>query len=73
MAWGQKLFRSLLVSDFLLRVLPAMRKQREQSMAWVALVFNSCPVLPFTLPDIEVLDGKELGPRDLLGCPHHSL
>ena len=51
----------------------AVRKQREQSMACVAGVFNNFPSLPFTPPDIEVLDGRELGPNDALGCPHNPL
>jgi hypothetical protein len=52
---------------------PAVLKQREQCMAWVAGVFKYFPVLPFTPPDIEFLDGRELDPRDVLGCPHHPL
>jgi hypothetical protein len=36
-------------------------------------VFNDFPGLPSTLPDIEVVDGRELGPSDVLGCPHHPL
>ena len=43
----------------------AVRKQRE--------VLNNFPGLPTTLPDIEVLDGWELGPSDVLGCLHHPL
>ena len=39
---------------------PAMGKQREQSMAWVVGVFNDFLGLPFTPPDIEVLDVREL-------------
>ena len=27
--------------------------------------------LPLTLPGIEVLDGRELGPSDVLGCRHY--
>ena len=51
----------------------AVQMQREQSMAWLAGVFNDIPSLLFILPDIEVLDGRELGPSDVLGCPHHPL
>ena len=51
----------------------AVRKQRKQSMAWVAGVFNDFPGLLFTPPDIEVLDGTELVPSDLLDFPHHPL
>ena len=40
----------------------AMRKQREQSMAWVAGVSKDFPGLPFTPPDTEILEGWELGP-----------
>jgi hypothetical protein len=49
-------------------VLLSMRKQREQSMACVVGVYTNFPGLPFTPPDIEVLDGSELGPSDVLGC-----
>jgi hypothetical protein len=56
-----------------LDVLLAVRKQREQSMAWVVGVFNDFPGLPLTPPHLEVLDGRELGPSDVLGCPHHPL
>jgi hypothetical protein len=40
-------------------------------MAWVVGVFNDFPGVLFTQPDIEVLDGRELGPSDVLGCLHH--
>ena len=36
-------------------------------------VFNDCPGLPTTLPDINVLDARELCPSEVLGCPHHPL
>ena len=49
----------------------AGRGQREQSMAWVAGVFGNFSGL--TPPDIEVLNGRELGPSDVLGCPRHPL
>ena len=40
--------------------------QREQSMTWVAGVFeNSSDTF-----GIEVLDGRELGPSDVMGHPH---
>ena len=48
-------------------------KQREQSMVCVAGVLHDFPSLPFTPPDIEVLNGSELSPSDVLGCPHHPL
>jgi hypothetical protein len=32
----------------------AMRKHREQSMAWLVRVFNNFLGLPFTQPDIEL-------------------
>ena len=54
-------------------VLLAMRKQREQFIAWVVGVFNDFPGLSFTLPDIEGLNGKELCPSDVLGCPHQPM
>jgi hypothetical protein len=34
-------------------------------MAWVAGVFNNFLGLPFTPPEIEILDGTELDPREL--------
>jgi hypothetical protein len=27
----------------------------------------------FTPPDLEVMDGRELGPSDVLGCPHNPV
>jgi hypothetical protein len=61
MAWGYKLFSSLLMSDLLLRDhLPCGSRQRSLWLGW--LVSNNFRVLPFTPPDIEVLDGMELGP-----------
>ena len=42
-------------------------------MAWIAGVFDNCLGLPLTPPGIEVLDGRELGPSDVLGCTHHPL
>ena len=41
-------------------------------MAWVAGVFCNFSG-PLTPPDIEVLDGRELSPSGVLGCPHHPL
>ena len=35
-------------------------------MAWVADVFGNFSSVPLTLPDIEVLDGRELGSSDVL-------
>ena len=49
----------------------AMQKQRKQSMVWVVGVFNSFLGLPFTPPDTEGLDGRELGPSDVLDRLHH--
>jgi hypothetical protein len=40
----------------------SVQMHREQSMAWVAGVFNYFTGLPFTPPDIEFLDGRELSP-----------
>ena len=51
----------------------AVWEQREQSMSWMAGVFNNFPGLPFTLPDIEVLEGRDLGPCDVLGCITHYI
>ena len=42
-------------------------------MAWVAGVFGNFLGFPLTLPDIEVLDGRELGHSDVLSCLHHPL
>jgi hypothetical protein len=39
-------------------------------MAWVVRIFSG---LLFTPPDKEVLDGRELSPSDVLGCPYNSL
>ena len=39
-------------------------------MARMVGVFNDFPTTPL---DIDVLDGRELGPSDVLGCPHHPL
>jgi hypothetical protein len=42
------------------------------NLGW--LESNDFPGLSFTPPDVEVLDGRELGPSDVvLGCPHHPL
>ena len=41
-------------------------------MAWGAGVFDSYLGLPLTPPGIEVMDGRELGPRDVLGRTHHA-
>jgi hypothetical protein len=38
----------------------------------VAGVFNDFLGLPFTSPDIEVLDGRELSLSNVLGCPHNQ-
>ena len=51
----------------------AMRRQRKLSTARVVGVFDDFPGLLFRPPHIEVLDGKELGPSDVLGCPHNPL
>ena len=47
-----------------------MRLQRDQSMTRVAGVFDHFQGLPLTPPGIEVLDGRKLGPRDVLGRTH---
>ena len=39
----------------------------------MAGVFGHFSVLPLTPPGIEVLDGRELGPSNVLACPHHPL
>jgi hypothetical protein len=44
----------------------AVQKQSEQSMAWVAGFFHDFPGLPFTPPDTEALDGRELSSLVLL-------
>ena len=48
-------------------------QQSEQYMAWLAGGFGNSLGLPLTLPDIEVLDGGDLDPSDVLGSPHHPL
>ena len=40
-------------------------------MAWVGGVFNIFLGLPLTPPGIEVLDGRKLGPSDVLGSTHY--
>jgi hypothetical protein len=42
-------------------------------VAWVVGLFDNFWGLPLTPPDIEVLDGRELGTDDVLGCPYHTL
>jgi hypothetical protein len=51
----------------------AVRSQREQFMAWVSGVYDHFWGLPLTPTGIEFLDGRELGPSDVLGCTHHPL
>ena len=48
----------------------AVRKQREQSIIRVAGVLGNLLGLPLTPPGIEVLDGRKLGPSDVLGHMH---
>jgi hypothetical protein len=52
---------------------PLDMRQQRKSMAWVVGVFDDFPGLLFTPTDIDVLDGRELGPSDLLDCPHNPL
>ena len=40
-------------------------------MAWMTGVFDNFMGLSLTPPGIEVLDGGELGPSDVLGHTHH--
>ena len=47
-------------------------KQREQSMTTVAGVFDNFKGLPLTPPGVEVLDGRQLCPRDVLGRRTHA-
>ena len=42
-------------------------------MAWVAGFFHYLLGLPLTPSLMEVLDGRELSPSDVLGCTHHPL
>ena len=42
-------------------------------MTRVAGVFNNVFGLPLTPPGIEVLDGRKLGPGDVLDRSHYSL
>ena len=42
-------------------------------MTGVALVFDIFSVLPLTPPGVEVLDGRQLCPSDVLGRPHYPL
>ena len=43
-----------------------MSFKKKQSMTLVAVVFDN-------LHGIEVMDGRELGPSDVLGCTHYPL
>ena len=36
-------------------------------------VFDNCQGLPLTPPGVEVLDGRQLCPSDVLGCTHYPL
>ena len=36
-------------------------------------VFDNCLGLLLTLPGIEILDGRKLGPGDVPGCTHYPL
>ena len=51
----------------------AVRQQREQSLIWVCGDFDYFLGLRLTHPDIEVLDGTDLGPCDVPFCPLHPL
>ena len=51
----------------------AMRQQREQSMTGVAGVFDNFQSLRLTPPGVEVLDGRQLSPSDVLGHTHYPL
>jgi hypothetical protein len=51
----------------------AAQQQREQSMTWVTVVFDHFLVLPLTLPNKQLLDGRKIGPSDVLGCTHYPL
>ena len=42
-------------------------------MTWVAGVFDHFQGLPLTPPGIEILDGRKLGPGDVLGRTHYPL
>ena len=47
--------------------------QREQSMTRVARVFGNSLGIPLTPPGIDVLEGRKLGPNDVLDCTHSPL
>ena len=51
----------------------AVRLQREQSMTRVAGVFDKFRAILWHLPNIEVLDGRKIGPSDVLGRMHYPL
>ena len=48
-------------------------QQREETMNWVAGVLDIFQGIPLTLPGIEVLDDRQLGPSDVLGRTHYTL
>ena len=51
----------------------AVRLQRKQSMTWVTGVSDNFMGFPLTPPIIQVLDGRTLGPSDVLGRMHYPL
>jgi len=46
------------------------RQQREQSMAWVAVVFNGLPCFPMASCVVDALHGWEMVAVDALCCLH---
>ena len=64
MSWGKKLFRSLLDLDLALRYrLPYGSRENSLWLESLTIFWG----LPLTPPGIEALDGRKLGPGDVLG------
>jgi len=68
-ACGKKQFLSL-VSDV---PVTSIRRQREQSMAWVAVVLDDFPCFPKASCVVHALHGGEMAADDALRCLHHPL
>ena len=73
MAWGVEAVKKPLGPRLGAPVPLAVQQQREHSMTRVAGVFDNYQGLPLTSPGIEVLDGRKLGPGDVLGHTHYPL
>ena len=55
------------------RSVPAQDGSRKQSITWLTGVSDIFMGFPLTLPIIYVLNGRKLGPSDVLGRSHYPL